>query len=83
MKAGFGLMTIYVDGMYSPILTMSLNLDNCPTSRALGDKECQTSVLSWQFSSLYIDNNSTLHKHCRLYYCHFRITDTHSPLLCS
>lgn len=66
--AGFGLLTIYMDDMYSPILTTPLNLDKTlilddgrayiGLTAATGDKNWQNhDILGWQFSSLYIDDN--------------------------
>lgn len=63
---GFGLLYVYIDDMYSPIITTPLNLGATLTldqgrawvgvTAATGDEYWQThDVLSWQFSSLYID----------------------------
>ena len=63
---GFGLLYIYIDDLYSPIITTPLNLDatlNLDDGRAwvgitaaTGDSNWQAhDVLDWRFSSLFID----------------------------
>lgn len=67
---GFGLMYIYLDDMYSPVITTpinlgaTLNLDNgrawLGLTAATGDSHWQAhDIHSWQFRSLYIDENYT------------------------
>ena len=66
--AGFGLLFVYMDDMYSPILTTPLNLHKTlrlddgrafiGLTAATGDKNWQAhDILGWQFSSLYDDDN--------------------------
>lgn len=63
---GFGLLYVYVDDMYSPVITTPLNLDSTlrledgrmyvGITAATGDNHWQAhDILSWQFKSLYID----------------------------
>lgn len=67
---GFGLLYVYVDDMYSPVLTTALNLDktlNLDDGRAYIGLTAATGVrnwqnhdiLGWQFTSLHIDDNYT------------------------
>lgn len=63
---GFGLLYVYLDDMYSPVITTPINLgstlllDNgrayVGVTAATGREYWQAhDILSWQFSSLYID----------------------------
>lgn len=63
---GFGLLYVYIDDLYSPVITTPLNLEatlNLDNGRAYvgitgatGDNHWQAhDILSWQFSSLYKD----------------------------
>ncbi len=63
---GFGLLYIYLDDMYSPIITTPLNLDKTlkldsgrafvGLTAATGDSMWQAhDILEWQFSSTYTD----------------------------
>ena len=63
---GFGLLYVYVDDMYSPVITTPLNLEftlNLDDGRAYvgltaatGENHWQAhDILQWQFRSLYID----------------------------
>ncbi len=64
---GFGLLYIYIDDMYSPVITTPLNLKktiNLDDDRAIvgltastGDNTWQAhDILSWKFTSLYQDD---------------------------
>jgi len=66
--SGFGLLYVYLDDMYSPILTTPLNLDKTlklddgrafiGLTAATGEGNWQAhDILGWQFTSLYIDDN--------------------------
>ena len=68
--SGVGLLFVYLDDMYSPILTTPINLDKTLNlddgkafigiTAATGDKNWQAhDILGWQFTSLYIDDNYT------------------------
>jgi len=63
---GFGMLYIYIDDMYSPTITTPINLDKTlkldngrayvGLTAATGESLWQAhDILSWQFSSLYID----------------------------
>jgi len=63
---GFGLLYVYIDDLYSPVLTTPLNLEATlemdfgrmfvGLTSATGDSNWQAhDILSWQFQSLYID----------------------------
>ena len=63
---GFGMLYIYIDDMYSPTITTPINLDYTlkldngrayvGLTAATGESLWQAhDVLSWQFSSLYVD----------------------------
>lgn len=63
---GFGLMYIYIDDLYSPVITTPINLDATiqlddgrayvGITAATGDNTWQAhDIISWQFSSLFID----------------------------
>jgi len=67
---GFGLLYIYLDDMYSPVITCPMNLaatldlDNgraiVGLTAATGDSTWQVhDIISWQFKSLYIDQDYT------------------------
>eukprot|EP00981_Chlorochromonas_danica_P011520 scaffold4059_cov174-Ochromonas_danica.AAC.2 len=67
---GFGLLYVYLDDLYSPVITTPLNLGatlNLDDGRsyvgltsATGDNHWQAhDILSWTFSSLYIDEDYT------------------------
>lgn len=67
---GFGLLYVYLDDMYSPIITCPMNLaatldlDNgraiVGLTAATGDSTWQAhDIIGWQFSSLYIDQDYT------------------------
>jgi len=67
---GFGLLYIYLDDLYSPVITTPLNLGATLTlddgrcyvgvTAATGDSHWQThDLLEWSFSSLYIDEYYT------------------------
>ena len=64
--SGFGLMYIYVDDLYSPIITTPINLDYtlkldngrsyAGLTAATGESLWQAhDILSWEFSSVYED----------------------------
>jgi hypothetical protein len=65
---GFGLLYVYVDDMYSPVITTPLNLEKTldldegrmfvGLTAATGDAHWQAhDLLSWQFTSLYVDRD--------------------------
>jgi hypothetical protein len=63
---GFGLLYVYIDDLYSPVITTPLNLEDTlkmedgrlyvGLTSGTGDANWQThDILEWQFRSLYID----------------------------
>ncbi len=63
---GFGLLYVYVDDLYSPVITTPINLESTikledgrmyvGLTAATGDNHWQAhDILSWQFKSLYKD----------------------------
>ncbi|CAM9989648.1 unnamed protein product, partial [Ectocarpus fasciculatus] len=67
---GFGLLYVYIDDMYTPVITTPLNLDktiNLDDGRAYvgitaatGDSHWQShDIQNWQFKSLFIDQTYT------------------------
>lgn len=67
---GFGLLYVYIDDMYSPIITTPINLGATlkldegrayvGLTSATGDEYWQAhDILSWQFNSLFIDEKYT------------------------
>jgi len=67
---GFGMLYVYLDDMYSPVITCPMNLaatldlDNgraiVGLTAATGDSTWQThDIIGWQFTSLYIDQDYT------------------------
>lgn len=67
---GFGLLYVYLDDLYSPVITTPLNLGSTlrlddgrayvGLTSATGNDYWQAhDILSWDFSSLYIDEDYT------------------------